>query len=151
MLKIKRLLASSLISVFFLTGCTQDFKNQDMGAVFGGVAGGILGNQVGGGSGKTIATIVGATAGALVGGSIGQRMDKIDAMNVNSALENQKDNRGSTWVNPNTNARYTVTPTATTHDGSTACRDYKMQAIINGNSEFVNGRACRINGRWVQQ
>lgn len=151
MLNIKTILSCSLISIVCLTGCSEGFKNQDMGTVIGGVAGGIIGNQVGGGSGKTIATIVGATAGAVVGSAVGTRMDSVDAMNVNHALETQKDNRATTWVNPNTDTRYTVTPVSTTNDGSKYCRQYKMHSIINGKSEFVTGRACRVNGQWVQQ
>lgn len=152
MTKLKTLLTCSLVSITLLTGCAEGgFKKEQMGTVIGGVAGGILGNQVGGGSGRGVATIIGATAGAMAGNALGANMDRVDAMNVNNALENQKDNRASTWVNPNTNTRYTVTPTATSNDGSTYCRDYQMHSTIDGRSEYVNGRACRINGRWVQQ
>ncbi len=153
MSKLKALITCSVISITLLTGCAEGggVNKEQMGTVLGGVAGGILGNQVGGGSGKAAATILGATAGAMAGNAIGSTMDRVDAMNVNNALENQKDNRATTWVNPNNNARYTVTPTVTTNDGSKYCREYQMHSTINGNSEFVTGRACRINGRWVQQ
>jgi len=153
MFNVKTLLPCFIISLTLLAGCAENggFNKEQMGTVVGGVAGGILGNQIGGGSGRAAATIIGATAGAAVGNAVGSSMDKIDTMNVNNALENQRDNRASTWVNPNSNARYTVTPTATTNDGSKYCRDYQMHSTINGNSEFVTGRACRINGRWIQQ
>lgn len=152
----KFLLPSVLSLTVLISGCSNrdgnsSINNEDMGGVIGGIAGGIIGNQVGHGSGKTAATIAGAMVGAIVGNQIGNRMDKVDAMNVNSALESQRDNRTSTWVNPNTNTRYKVTPTATVNEGGRPCRDYKMQAIIDGKSEFINGRACRVNGKWIEQ
>lgn len=134
-----------------LTGCSEGSFNEDAGVLVGGVAGGLLGNTIGSGSGRTAATIAGAAIGAVIGGSVGRRMDQIDRMNVQNALENQADNRGSTWINPNNNTRYTVTPTSTNNERGTYCRTYKMQAIIDGKSEFVNGRACRVNGQWVKQ
>jgi uncharacterized protein YcfJ len=153
MSKISILLTGCLVSLTLLNGCAdgRNFNNQEMGTVVGGVAGGLLGNTIGGGSGRTAATIAGAAVGAVVGSSVGTRMDRVDSMNLNNALETQTDNRASTWVNPNTNTKYRVTPTATSNDGSKYCRDYQMHSTINGKSEFVTGRACRINGRWVQQ
>jgi surface antigen len=137
-----------------LTAC-DNISNQEIGAVTGGALGGVLGNQIGGGTGKVAATIVGVMAGALIGGSIGRTMDKVDAANLNQALESHPDHSASTWVNPNTQNHYTVTPTrtynSTVDDTTVPCRTYTMQAIIDGKSQFVTGRACRVNGQWVAQ
>lgn len=46
---------------------SNNYGNNNIGALIGGVAGGILGHQVGGGSGKTAATVGGAIIGTLVG------------------------------------------------------------------------------------
>jgi surface antigen len=155
MMSIKKFMISSVAAILIVTlaGCEQGrFTNQDAGVVIGGVAGGLLGNTIGGGSGRTVATVAGAALGAMIGGSVGRSMDSVDKMNVQSALETQPDSRPSTWVNPNNNVRYTVTPTKTTSAAGTYCRNYKMQAIIDGKSEFINGRACRnANGQWVNK
>ena len=145
------ILISNLFAfIIALSGCNSQ-PNETMGTVLGGIGGGIIGNQVGGGTGQTVATIAGATIGAMAGNAVGQSMDRVDTLNMNNALQNQSDNKSTTWVNPKSNVRYTVTPTTSSNDGSNYCRDYKMNTIIDGRSETVTGRACRENGKWVKQ
>lgn len=150
--KFKVLYSSIILLVgLSLAGCGQQGPNETMGTVIGGIGGGLLGSQIGGGSGNTAATIGGAAIGAAIGGSVGNNMDRVDNLNLNNALQNQRDNKSTTWVNPNSNKRYTVTPTTTSNDGDNYCRDYSMNTIIDGQSQTVTGRACRVNGRWVKQ
>ena len=140
------LLGLSLASTLMLGGCTK----QESGTAIGGVVGGALGNQFGKGAGNVAMTAVGAIAGAMIGGSIGQNMDDTDQLKAQQALESTRTNESSSWSNPDTGNRYTVTPTRTYDSGGRNCRDYSTRAYIGGRQEVVHGTACRdSNGSWV--
>ncbi len=73
---------------------------------------------------------------------------------TNSALETTPTNQSSTWTEPGTNNEYTVTPTRTynteVNGQQNVCRDYTMDAQIDGRPQQVIGRACRDStGQWV--
>jgi surface antigen len=134
-------------AVALMTGCAT---REQTGQVIGGAAGAAAGSQVGGGSGRTAATIGGAIIGAVVGGVIGGRMDDNDRRQTGFALENVETGRSTQWVNPDTGNRYEVQPTST-YQSSTGqpCRNYTMQAVIDGRNETINGTACRrADGTW---
>lgn len=151
-MKHNKIILSGLLAITIATaGCANESGNETMGTVLGAVGGGLLGSTIGSGSGRTAATIGGAAVGAMVGKNVGKRMDKVDNLNLNNALQNQSDNKASTWVNPNNNVRYTVTPTSTSNDGGRYCRTYKVNKIIDGQSKTVSETACRVNGQWVKQ
>jgi surface antigen len=127
-------------------GCATSERT---GQVLGGVAGAAAGSQVGGGSGRTAATIGGALIGAFIGGQIGTRMDERDHQQTGFALENSATGQNTQWVNPDTGYRYSIQPTNTYQAASGPCRDYTMDAVIDGRSETVNGTACRqSDGSW---
>jgi surface antigen len=129
-----------------MIGCTQ----RESGTVVGGVVGGALGNQFGHGAGNVAMTAVGAIAGAMIGGAIGQNMDDTDQLKAMHAMERSRTNESTTWVNPDSGNRYTVTPTRTYDDGGRHCRDYSTRAYIGGRQELVHGTACRqSDGSWV--
>lgn len=130
-----------------MSGCAT---NEKTGQVIGGVAGAAAGTQVGGGSGRTIATIGGAVLGAVVGGAVGGRMDDDDQRQTERALENAETGSSTKWVNPDTGYRYEVLPTNTYQSAAgQPCRDYTMQAVIDGRNETINGTACRkSDGTW---
>jgi surface antigen len=143
-IRIITLMALSL----FLIACTQN-PNRDAGVATGAIVGGILGNQVGKGSGRAWATGIGMLAGAYIGGNIGASMDREDRLNSQRALETYSDNRSSSWENPNTGNRYTVTPTSTYETASGPCREYTTKAVIGGRPETIYGKACRqSDGSW---
>jgi len=120
--------------------------------VIGGALGGLLGNQVGGGSGRTAAIIVGTLAGAAIGGRVGQSMDDTDRMKAALSPENVRTGVNSSWKNPDTGNQYTVTPTRTYDTGSGPCREYTVDAIVDGRSQKVHGTACRqSDGSWRTQ
>lgn len=123
---------------------------EQTGQVLGGAAGAAAGSQVGGGSGRTIATIGGAILGAAVGGAIGGRMDDEDRQQTAYALENTETGSSNAWVNPDSGDRYEVVPTNTYQSSAgQPCRDYTMQAVIDGRNETINGTACRrADGTW---
>ncbi len=142
-----KLLTLMIVSTFLLA-CTQN-PNRDAGVATGAIVGGILGNQVGKGSGRAWATGLGMLAGAYIGGNIGSSMDRQDRVNSQRALEKYSDNRSSSWENPNTGNSYTVTPTSTYQTASGPCREYTTNAMIDGRSETVYGKACRkSDGSW---
>ncbi len=141
-------LITLLIVSAFLFACTQN-PNRDAGVATGAIVGGILGNQVGKGSGRAWATGLGMLAGAYIGGNIGSSMDRQDRLNSQRALEKYSDNRASSWENPNTGNSYTVTPTSTYQTARGPCREYTTNAVIDGKSETVYGKACRqSDGSW---
>lgn len=127
-------------------GCAT---REQTGQVAGGVAGAAIGTQVGGGSGQTIATIGGALLGAFIGGEIGSRMDENDLQRTSMALETARTGQRTEWVNPDSRNQYSIKPTNTYQAASGPCRDYTMDAVIDGRNETVTGTACRqADGTW---
>jgi len=133
-----------------LGGCS-DMNKQDIGVITGGAVGGLLGSQFGGGQGRIIAAVGGAVAGAVIGGLIGKSMDKTDKLETQQALEKTRTGQTSQWQNPDNGNSYKVTPTKTYYRDGHPCRTYTMLATIDGKPEKIQGRACRINGQWVEQ
>jgi surface antigen len=135
------------VSVLALAGCETTKEQQ--GQVIGAIAGGLLGNQVGSGSGRTAATIAGTILGGFVGGNIGRQMDDGDRYRAGQALESTPTYQSTSWQNPDTGNRYSVTPTKTYYSDSRPCREYTTEAWIDGRQETVYGTACRqSDGTW---
>ena len=135
-----------------IVGCAEYPQREQQGMVIGGILGGVLGSQVGEGSGKTAATIVGTMAGAMIGGAVGRSMDETDRLRTSHSLESVRTGVPSTWRNPDTGNQYTVVPTRTYDSGSAPCREYTVDAIIDGNREKAYGTACRQpDGSWQVQ
>jgi surface antigen len=102
-----------------------------------------------GGSGRTAAIIVGTVAGAAIGGRVGQSMDDTDRMKTTLFLQNVRTGVNASWKNPDTGNQHTVTPTRTFDTGSGPCREYTVDAIVDGRSQKVYGMACRqSDGSW---
>ena len=124
--------------------------HEETGAVVGGVAGAVLGSKVGSGEGRHIAIAIGAIAGTMIGASIGRHMDEQDRHLAGLGLENNRTGEPSRWRNPDTGIDYTLTPTRTFDDGRIPCREFTMEARIDGRPELVHGTACReTDGRWI--
>ena len=143
------------LSGSLLTGCGMSGMgaNQAVGSIGGAVAGGAVGHQFGKGSGNTAMTIIGTMLGGYLGGMAGQRMDQVNYQNVSYGLSNAPNYQPTQWTNPNTNTEYSMTPIKTyqrTFQGrQTDCRDYMIDAYIDGRQERVKGRACRdATGNW---
>ena len=137
-----------LLALVPMASCQSPTKQQT-GAVIGGIAGGILGNQIGRGSGRTAAVIGGTLIGSMVGGSVGADMDQNDRYRTQQTLESNRTLQSSAWVNPDSGARYQVTPTYTYETSQGPCREYQTEALINGRRETVYGKACRQpDGSW---
>jgi len=147
--RVKRLSVLIMISLL-LAGCTA--SRQDVGVIGGSVVGGLLGSQFGQGSGQVAAVVAGSVLGGLIGGSVGKSMDEQDQARANLALEKNRTGQTTQWSNPDKHASYTVTPTKTYKlAGGQYCREYQMDAVINGKKQKMFGKACRQpDGSWKQ-
>lgn len=139
--------AALVCASLMLSGCQTTREQQ--GQVIGAVAGGVLGNQIGSGSGRTVATIAGTILGGYIGGNIGRQMDDRDRNRTAQILEDTPTYESSSWQNPDTGTRYSVTPTKTYYAESRPCREYTTDAWIDGQRETLYGTACRqSDGSW---
>jgi len=146
-----RLIGIVLFAALGLGGCaTNQGPQEQAGMIIGGALGGMLGNEVGGGGrGETAAIIVGTMVGAAIGGSIGRSMDTTDRLRTGMVLENVRTGVPTTWRNPDTGTDYAVTPTRTFNTSSGPCRDFTVQAYVDGQPDQVTGTACRQpDGSW---
>ena len=146
-------IATMLSSSLILTGCGGTSREQT-GAIVGSVVGGAVGHQFGKGKGKHVMTVVGAVAGGLIGGNVAREMDRQDQQRVNHTLETAPNYKKVAWENDQTNQKYTFTP-VNQYEGNvngqlTQCRDYVMDAWIDGRMQQVKGRACKNEqGQWI--
>jgi surface antigen len=67
-----------------------------------------------------------------------------------SALENNRTNQASTWVNPDTGVSGTVVPVRTFQNNQgQPCREFQRTILIGGREERGYGTACRQpDGSW---
>ncbi|MEJ2591594.1 MAG: RT0821/Lpp0805 family surface protein [Candidatus Thiodiazotropha sp.] len=141
------LIVSMVMTATMVTGCA--LNREQTGALTGGVVGAAAGSAVGGGSGRTAAIILGALVGTAVGANIGHHMDEQDRMRTAQVFESNKTGESSTWVNPDTRDRYTVTPTRTYEEQGTPCREFTMNANVGDETQKIYGTACRqSDGSW---
>jgi surface antigen len=140
------LLVASVAASALLPGCAT---RQEAGALTGAVVGAAAGSTVGRGSGRALAIWLGAVVGSQVGATVGRYMDEQDRMKMSSVLETNKTRAPSTWNNPDSGNRYTVTPTRTYENAQGPCREFTVDAVIGGRVEQVYGTACRqTDGSW---
>ena len=141
-----------LFAALVLAACETPPTKGQTGTVAGAVVGGVVGSTIGGGTGRTVAIVAGTIAGGLIGKRIGEKMDEADRIKAAQALENSSTGQQSTWRNPDTGNQYTVTPTRTYQAGGAPCRDYTVEATVDGKPEKVQGSACRqADGSWKTQ
>jgi len=138
-----------------LAACAQveDAPKQSAGTVVGAGLGALAGSQIGGGRGQLAATAIGTLLGAWAGSEIGKSLDRADRIAAthatNRALEHNPTGTPSTWRNPDSGHRGTVTPTRTFQSGGRDCREYEHRVFIDGQSETLRGTACRQpDGTW---
>ena len=134
-----------------VAGCETPPTKQQVGAVSGAVVGGVVGSTIGGGTGRTVAIVAGTVAGALLGSHIGKRMDGADRMKAAQALEVAPTGQQTTWRNPDSGNSYAITPTKTYESGGNPCREFTVNATVDGKPETVKGTACRqADGSWKE-
>ena len=146
---LSKLCIAGAAALVLAAGCENPPTKQQTGAVTGAVIGGVVGSTIGGGTGRTVAIVAGTVAGAVIGGKIGQKMDEADKLKAAQALETTPTGQHAQWKNPDTGAQYTMTPTRTYEASSGPCRDFTVDATVDGKAEKVNGTACRqADGSW---
>ncbi len=149
-------IANILLIIFACTSlvaCNGQMNKQGGGTILGGVAGGLLGSQFGKGEGKILATAAGALLGGFMGNQIGQTMDRQDQMLAHRAssraLENARTGQSTSWKNPDSGNRGTITPTRTYQNHGQYCREYQHNIVVGGKTQKAFGRACRQpDGQW---
>lgn len=157
-----RKMAVMLLTVVFLSACTNTGPKQTGGTLLGGISGALLGSTIGKGNGKLVAVALGTLAGAYIGGSVGQQLDENDKAMANKtvayALEKNPDYQTAKWHNPNTQNSGTVMVTNTQQvSANKVCRDYVQDVYVAGQAEPVKlvGKACRdvrdTQGQWYIQ
>ena len=141
-----------LLSLLFTLslGC-ETMSQADQAEIIGGVLGGVVGAQVGEGRGRTAAIIIGTLAGAMIGRHVGETMDENDRVNTARSLNDSRTGEATTWVNPDTGHRYTVTPTRTFKDAGGPCREFRLNATVGDQpDQEVYGTAClQADGSWL--
>ena len=148
------LISIMLVSSATLSGCAGASREQTS-TIVGSVIGGAAGYQFGKGKGKRVATVLGAIAGGMIGGNIGRTLNQQDQSRISHTLETTPSNQKVAWNNPSTQTNYEFTPVSEKYQGNvngqaTQCRDYVMDAWIDGRMQQVNGRACKNgSGQWV--
>ncbi|MDD2464367.1 MAG: RT0821/Lpp0805 family surface protein [Desulfobulbus sp.] len=136
-----------LVILLLTSSCAN--KGQT-GALGGAAAGGLLGQAIGHSTG---ATLIGVALGGMLGYIVGNEMDKYDRERLTHVYESGNSNRRSSWVNPDTGNRYSVTPQpAYRASGNQVCRRAEIQAVIDGKPQRTSSTACRNSyGEWELQ
>ena len=116
-------------------------NRSEIGAVIGAVAGGAIGSQVGKGDHRPAAIAVGTVIGAVIGADVGRRMDQTDRACVGHALELADSGEVVSWMNPNTQVTYQLTPLGNERYEN-GCRRFRL--IAHGGFGLAEGRtvAC---------
>ena len=147
MKKFNHYFVAAIAIITLSSGCAT--THEQSGALTGAAVGAVVGSTLGRGRGKMLAIWLGAIVGANIGTTIGRYMDDHDRLKTSSALETQATHSPTTWVNPDTRHRYTVTPTRTYTVAGGPCREFTIDAKIGGKAEQVYGTACRqADGSW---
>ena len=150
MANIKNMSKIALISLMSLSiiSCTKE----ESGTLLGAIGGAIIGGEVTGDS--NIGVFMGTLAGAYAGRSLGRRLDEADQQQMynttQGALETGVSGQSSTWYNPDSGNRGTVTPQpAYESTEGQYCREYQQTVTIGGEAETAYGTACRMpDGTW---
>lgn len=149
MKKLSYLLIVSLATVM-LSGCAGFDAAGRKGMIGGGAgagAGALLGQAIGH---NTESTLIGVAVGGMLGYIVGNEMDKYDQQQMNSAFETGPSNQPVAWRNPDSGARYSMTPQPVYQNGGQYCRNAQIEAVIDGRTERLNSTACRDQrGSWV--
>ena len=133
-------------------GIPQGTCNKDvLGGLIGAAGGGFLGSKVGKGDGQLAATAAGTVIGYIIGSSVGRFMDDVDQSCVGQVLERAADRQTVAWTDGRRDSRYEVTPMRTFRNDGRYCRDFVMDAMIDGRPDTVRGTACRNDdGSWTR-
>lgn len=165
----KALLMFSLASVLILTSCAGPRGMPRGGSphgmphggggnllpvlIIGGIIGGVIGHELGSEHRseyrRVTATVVGTEEGMSVDGNIGRHMDEIDRIYIARSLETVRTDVASSWYNPDTGYEFKVVATRTFILDDATCRNFTVEATIDGTTEQIYDTACRQpDGSW---
>ena len=152
----KRIATVVVLAAFVVVGCAPQMGSKETGGtLIGAGTGALIGSQIGSGRGQLVAVAIGTLAGALIGGEVGRSLDRADQLamqrNAQVALETNRTNQPSTWVNPDTGHSGAFTPVQTYQNPQGQyCREYVQTVNVGGQSEQAYGTACRQpDGSWL--
>ncbi len=116
------------------------------GAIAGAGAGALVGGLIGEGEGAAIGGLLGAALGA----GVGHALDVRDQQRAMQVLETAPTHHTEQWVNPDSGARYEMTPTRTYQSGmGQPCREFSFESYVGGRPQETWGTACRqADGSW---
>lgn len=79
--------------------------------------------------------------------------DQTDQLKASQVIEKSETGRSATWVNPDSGAQVTVTPTRTwQREDEQYCREYTTGVTVGGENQKAYGTACRQpDGSWKIQ
>ena len=119
--------------------------------MIGGILGAATGTQFGKGRGRVVAVLGGAILGAVLGNEVSKSIKENDRRHAQSTLETVPTGQTVAWRNPDTGARYNITPTVTYQKpNGRHCREYTTWVFIDGYEEKATGTACRTpDGAWL--
>lgn len=71
---------------------------------------------------------------------------------ISYILENNALGQSTSWWDPNTGIKYTITPkNNTTYRGNQNCRTYRVTIQSNMKKKLIDNLACRLNnGTWIR-
>ncbi|KGO35364.1 MAG: glycine zipper domain-containing protein [Desulfoprunum sp.] len=145
----KQMAVVLFLSILALSSCGGQLTKGQAGAGIGAAGGAVVGQAIGK---STEATLIGMAVGTMLGYIVGNEMDKYDRQQLNNVYETGVSGRSSSWHNPDTGNRYTVTPQPAVQGPSGTCRRAEIQAVIDGRQETTYSTACRDDyGHWVLQ
>lgn len=99
---------------------------------------------------KQVNTVLTALLWILVSASVALAQQYGGATTLQSALEHNRTNQVSTWVNPDTGSSGSVVPVRTFTDTSgQPCREFQQTIVVAGQPQQGYGTACRQpDGNW---
>ena len=150
----KSILVATVSTAAILGGCAgSSITDGESRAIIGAVIGSSIGGEFGKGDGRRVTKLLGAALGGYLGATLGRDLDSFDQSHVNTALNNTPDNRQVRWNNSNSGANYAFTPSksyqATVNQAPRQCRNYTMLVDMGEQPQRIHGKACLINGQWV--
>jgi surface antigen len=125
-------------------------KYEKIGTIVGGAAGAVIGAEVTSKDDKVAGVIIGTIAGVLVGKTIGKVIDERDRECAGHALAFVENGEAVEWVNPNTLAKYKVTPISSYQQDGYDCRRFVTNTVLsNGRRTTYENNACLYeDGIW---
>lgn len=141
---------SIILLCFIFLGCEN--KTRSVSTLIGTGGGGYSGYLIAKEMGNNKYLIPFAIAGALVGAYIGSEVgENLDSQVASTILETNKLNQTTTWKNPDTDLKASITPTKTfKNDSNDDCREFEYSYDHKGERSSGKNVACRdANGNWV--